>query len=42
MLAEAFGVSPHSVRAFLKKALRRIPEDIKAMVGLSRRFRKVR
>ncbi len=42
VLAEAFGVSPHSVRAYLKKALRRIPEDIKAMLGLSHRARKAR
>ena len=42
VLAEAFGVSAHSVRAYLKKALRRIPENIKAKLGLSHRFRKAR
>ena len=42
LLAHAFGVSPDSVRAHLKKALRRIPPDIKVMVGLSHGPRKPR
>jgi hypothetical protein len=42
LLAHAFGVSPDSVRAHLKKALRRIPVEVKALLGLSRRPRKLR
>jgi len=42
VLAEAFGVSEYSVRAYLKKALRRIPKSIKAKLGLSRRLPKTR
>lgn len=42
LLAHAFGVSPDSVRAHLKKALRRIPPEIKAMTGLSDGPRKPR
>jgi len=42
LLAHAFGVSPDSVRAHLKKALRRIPAEIKALLGLSHRPQKSR
>ena len=34
VLAHAFGLSPDSVRAYLKKVLRRMPAEIKAMLGL--------
>ncbi len=42
ILALAFGVTPDAVRAQTKKALRRIPERIKRMLGLVRRSRKRR
>jgi len=42
MLARAFRVTPDSVRARIKKALRRIPESAKAALGLPHRSRKFR
>ncbi len=42
VLAHAFRVTPDSVRAQIKKALRRIPESTKAWLGLVHRSRKSR